>query len=196
MRRALYVVAVVVLAACSGGDSSQPAPSSTEGQASAPADQAPPPPPARKTLPDARVVAATEIDTTKLQKVDLGQLRSNGTLQIEVNDPAMKDHLAFLLDGDTETLSRTGQLNPLIVTLTFSQPVSVKAVRLFPTYSTYDWAVEVTPGADRLMVQNAAHNAWSGIALDSPIETSIIRIEVLRLERDDNVHLNEIEIYG
>jgi hypothetical protein len=78
--------------------------------------------------------------------------------------------------------------------LRFQQPVRIGAVRVFPSYSTYDWAVRPAPGQPRYLVRAAAEEAWSRIDLPEPLETAEVRLELRRLVRDNFVHLNEVEL--
>jgi hypothetical protein len=45
------------------------------------------------------------------------------------------------------------------------------------------------------MIEGAPDSAWSQLDLPEPVSTSIVQLEVLRRERDDYVHLDEIELY-
>jgi hypothetical protein len=127
---------------------------------------------------------------------DLQAGRADGTLQIDVNDPAFPGRLDALFDGDTSTLSRSEDVNPLILVLRFQAPVTLAAVRVFPSYSTYDWAVRPHPEEPRYLVREAAEEEWSRIDLPRPVETTEVRLELRRLVRDNYVHVNEIELYA
>ena len=149
----------------------------------------------RKTLPAALAVTSAELPSDGLSKLHLATMRSNGTLEVEVNDPDAALRVDALIDGDLSTLARSNGINPLVVTLTLAEPVLLKAVRVFATHSPHDWVLEPLPSEGRLLIQNAPGHAWSTIELEEPRKTSVIRVEVLRLERDDYVHLNDIELY-
>jgi hypothetical protein len=126
--------------------------------------------------------------------LDVPAARLAGALSIDVNDPKFSERLDALFDGDTGSLSRTEDINPLILVLRLKTPVKLTAVRIFPSYSTYDWAVRADPEAPRLMVRGAADERWSRIDLEKPTETTEVRIEVRRLVRDNYVHVNEVEL--
>jgi hypothetical protein len=121
-------------------------------------------------------------------------MRGNGTAQVEANDPAATESIDAVLDGDPATLARSNGINPMVITITFTEPMALKAARIYPTYSAYDWVLEALPG-ERLMVTDAPATEWSAILIETPKETSVVRLEVLRLERDNFVHLNDIELY-
>ncbi len=44
-------------------------------------------------------------------------------------------------------------------------------------------------------MRDAPAELWSGIELKEPIETRVVRVLLQRLERDNFVHLNEVEVW-
>jgi hypothetical protein len=90
---------------------------------------------------------------------------------------------------------RTEEVNPLFLTFTFRTPVALRGVRVFPSYSSYDWALQTGPDAEWLVIRDASSQSWSGIELEQSVETGVVRVELLRRQRDDFVHVNEIEIW-
>jgi hypothetical protein len=150
----------------------------------------------RVTLAHGRAVAPGQLALDRLQKVDLAQELSSGSLTVDANDPLFPPRFPVLVDGDVKSLARSENINPLILTLTFSEPKKLAAARMHPAGSPYDWLIEPTPGGDRLMVEGAPDSTWSQIDLPSPVETSVVRLEILRRERDDYVHVDEIELYS
>jgi hypothetical protein len=127
-------------------------------------------------------------------RFDLAGARRAGVVDIETNDPSFSPRLDALFDDDTTTLGRTDVANPLVVRFKFDPPVSVAAVKIFPSYSTYDWAVRPHAGGPRYAIREAAAETWSRIDLPEPVVTSELQLELRRLERDDHVHLNEVEL--
>ncbi len=99
------------------------------------------------------------------------------------------------VDGDTTSLYRTDQVNPLVITFAFEEAINLKTVRIFPSYSSYDWAVYTDASEQGLIIRGVPEEQWSRMDFEQPLQTKSIRIEVLRVERDNYVHLNEIEIY-
>jgi hypothetical protein len=124
--------------------------------------------------------------------LDIAAARVAGTLRIDVNDPAFALRLDALFDGDTSTLARTEDVNPLVVRFRFETPVRLRGARIYPSYSTYDWSLRPAPDSPRLMVENAAEEQWSAILLPDPVETAEIRLDLRRLVRDNFVHVNEV----
>jgi len=128
-------------------------------------------------------------------RLDLAGARAAGTLQVAANDPGYAPRLDFLFDGDVSSLARSEDINPLVLELSFQQPIALVSVRIFPSYSTYDWAVRAGPDQPRLVVREAAEEQWSRIDLPAPVETTEVRLEIRRLVRDNYVHLNEVELF-
>jgi hypothetical protein len=149
----------------------------------------------RAYLPNAQAVASGDTALGDLEKIDLAHEQSSGNLTVEANDPLFPPRVPTIIDGDTTSMTRSEGINPLILTLTFREPVSLAAARLYPAGSPYDWLVEPTPGGPRLMLEGAPDSAWSQLDLPEPVTTTVVQLEILRRERDDYVHLNEIELY-
>jgi hypothetical protein len=118
-----------------------------------------------------------------------------GLVTIDVNDPVFASRLDPLFDGDTATLSRTESVNPLVMTFHFLTPVRLSGVRIFPSFSSYDWSLEANRGMPAMVVRKAAPDVWSTIVLQEDVETDTVRLTLHRLERDDYVHVNEVELW-
>jgi hypothetical protein len=156
---------------------------------------APPPPAPRRSLPG-KAAAPGSAALDGLERVDLMSGLSTGAITIEVNDPSIQQSVAVLVDGNTDSLAKTDSINPLEITITLPQPIRLRAARAYLAASSYDWALEPAPGADRLVLSAVPERTWSQVDLQEATETSVIRIEAMRLERDDYVHANEIELYA
>lgn len=126
--------------------------------------------------------------------LDLPAALAGAALTIAVNDPVFPPRLGHLFDGDTSTLSRTEDVNPLVMVFRFAEPIALVGVRLFPSYSTYDWSVRPAPEEPRYLLRQAAEEEWSRIDLPEPVETREVRLRIRRLQRDDYVHVNEVEL--
>ena len=128
-------------------------------------------------------------------RLDLAGGRRCGAVVVEVNDPIVQlDRLDVVFDGDTSAPARSDGVNPLVFRIALDPPVRLVAVRVFPSYSTYDWTVRANPEQPRLLVRGAAEELWSRIDLPEAVATGEVQIEIARLVRDDFVHLNEIEL--
>ena len=147
-----------------------------------------------RSLPDAERVRAGRRSLSRLTRLDLNELRGTGAVDIEVNDPAFAKRLSSTFDGDTRWIMRGGGVNPLVISFDFVQPVQLAAARLMPGATPHAWLVQVG-GAH---AADAAVGASGRVVADrsgSPRPHDSVRIEILRLERDDYVHLYELELY-
>jgi hypothetical protein len=142
------------------------------------------------------------IDTEEIKSLvriklpyDLAELLREGDLKVTYSDPSIDSSSLQLFDGDTSSLVRSEQVNPLVITLRFKQPITIKSVDIFPSYSSYDWKLYATPESKAVSIKYTPEEKWSQVDLPTAVQTSVVRLEVLRLLRDDYVHLNEIELY-
>jgi hypothetical protein len=158
-----------------------------------PSGERPPPPDFADLAADSQVVDGRHPDGPGTP-FDIAAARSSGALQIEINDFQFEPKLNELFDGDSGSVSRSEEVNPLVFDFIFQTPIRLAGVRLFPSYSTYDWALKPAPDQPLLVVRAAADKEWSRINLNEPVETSQVRLEVRRLVRDDYVHVNEVEL--
>jgi hypothetical protein len=178
--------------ACGGGGDEALAPQSEV--VTAP-EESSSPPPSRRTLANAESAEPGTADLEQLERVDLRAGLSAGQITIESNDGRVRQTVDVLVDGNVETLAVSDQTNPLELTVTLDRPVRLRAVRVFPIGSSCDWVLEPLPGEGRRLAQGVPERVWSQIDLPAPVDTSVVRLEVLRLERDDFVHVGEIELF-
>ena len=152
-----------------------------------------PPPVVQPTIrPGKEVLSNPAAVESNLLPVDIaGMVRSRHLKIKESNTPG----LALAFDKDTTTLYKSEGINPVILNFTFSKPIPLRAVRIFPSYSTYDWALYTDASEKGLVVRNAADEQWCRVDIPDATETQKVRLEVLRLIRDNYVHLNEVEFY-
>lgn len=133
---------------------------------------------------------------SSLKQINLARARQEGRLSVQVNDPRFPSRLDPLFDGDSSSLSRTEDINPLILIFTFVEPIQLKTVRIYPSYSMYDWILYPQPEGTGLIIKQAPEEEWSRIDLPAVEKTREVRIEIRRLLRDNFVHINEIEFYS
>jgi hypothetical protein len=131
-----------------------------------------------------------------LERLDLGPASSLGAVTIEASDSRVQQEVGALIDGNADSLAISGGTNPVILTVTLPVAVELRAARVYLAASHYDWVLEPLPGEQRLLAGGVSERAWSQIELLEPVETSVVRLEILRLERDDFVHIGEIELYS
>lgn len=190
---ALALISAPLLAGCDDPPPDHVHAQSNEDQAAAPrAVEAPPPSYTPVLEPGKQYTGMPEL-SPKLRRLDLTQLINTGMLTVESNSPA-SGLVIGAFDGDEKSLAKSEQVNPFILTLRFTEPVTVRAVRIFSSYSDYDWAAH-PEGGERLVVTNIPDSTWSVINYSKSIKTSVVTVEVLRKTRDNFVHVNEVEIY-
>jgi hypothetical protein len=149
---------------------------------------------ASRSLAGRRAAPARERALRGLMLVDVVGLEREGAVEVTVNDSTFVPHLGAMFDGDTAWPSRSDSVNPLVIDFAFQRPIRLAAVRVFLVGSTYQWVAEARAG-ERWSRQSVPSDEWSQIDLRPPVETAAVRLELLRLLRDDNVHVSEIELY-
>jgi hypothetical protein len=178
-----------------GAAEPQPRTEQASRRADAPPPEAPPVAASFEELPgETLVVEESAAPDQPGNPLAIATLRAAGAVRIDTNDPIFTTRLDAILDGSTGTLSRSEEVNPLILVFHFEPPVRLAAVRIFPSYSTSDWAVRAQPEQPRFLIREAADEQWSRMDLPEPVETAEVRLEVRRLLRDDYVHVNEVEL--
>lgn len=197
-RIVLAVSLVIALSACEGRNPAQVA--AQRGVASNPLDTKVQPPeiPAVEPIPP-ETIASEDIPTLPseregIRQLDLRRALATGGVSLGVNDPRFPTGLEKLVDGNTATLSRSEDVSPLILRFAFGAAIRLKIVRIYLSYSTYDWELHLDSGAP-VVIREAAEEAWSEIDFPEAQETQSARLEIRRLQRDNYVHVNEIEFY-
>ncbi|HVS09818.1 MAG TPA: hypothetical protein VMS76_08075, partial [Planctomycetota bacterium] len=127
--------------------------------------------------------------------LDLAAMLAAGDVEIQVNDPTFAPQVGALFDGAQEPLIRTNNVNPLVLEIAPRSPIRLRSVRAMFAASRYDWVLEAAPGAPRLLAPEVPEWEWSSIEPPEGEPTSRVRLEILRLERDDYVHVSELELW-
>jgi hypothetical protein len=112
-----------------------------------------------------------------------------------------------VFDGDTNSLIRTPAINPLVLTLTFSEPQYVSGFRIWFLAGTNQWTVEAaetltdlnsadTNTSYRLLVpaRSDPEGRWNSAMLASAQPAKLLRLTLYRVTGDGYVHLCEWEI--
>jgi len=198
----LSLLATAPLTACDYEWKDEPPPSAFEEEVPAEPEVAPEedggekpaaqPSAERPTIAPGKIVASTENVPKGLKKVNILDLEAAG--KVTVDSPASGQDAPKLFDGNDETLVRTDSINPLKITLTFTDPIKLKAVRVLSTYSDYSWSL--TPeGGERIVLDSIPEGVSSVLVLPAQVTTKKISFEVLRKSRDNYVHVNEVELF-
>jgi hypothetical protein len=116
-----------------------------------------------------------------------------------------------LFDGSVDTLVRTPDIDPAVVTLSFVEAQTLYGFTLYVTYASGDpaciWQIET---ADTLADLDSRSGSWrqavpptgttaertSRVDLVAPLSARLVRLTATKLEGDDYVHLNEWQLLG
>ena len=169
-RIALAVALVIALSACEGRNPAQVA--AQRGFASKPQDTTVQPPeiPAVEPIPPETIVSegipTLPSEREGIRQLDLRRALDSGVVSVGANDPRFPPRLEKLVDDDTTTLARSEDVSPLILRFAFGATIRLKIVRIYLSYSTYDWKLHLDSGAP-VVIREAAEEAWSEI--DFPV---------------------------
>jgi len=148
----------------------------------------------RPVLAPGKQVLGDAVMPKGLTQINLAELAEKGVLKVSSNDPSAESNLNLVIDEIETTLVRSNQINPLVFTLDFSEPHTIKAVKVLSSYSDYGWAIKVDEG-ERFVVPSIIENQWSTIVWPQGLKGKKVMIEVLRITRDNYVHVNEIGLF-
>ena len=113
-------------------------------------------------------------------------------------------HNAF--DSDASTLARSAGVNPLVLTLEFSHPVTVASCRTRFLAGLNRWRAEAADSLPDLDSASGSHivltdwksgpeQTWSSNAPPAPQACRFLRFSLERLAGDDYVHLTDVEFF-
>jgi hypothetical protein len=142
--------------------------------------------------------------------LNIGQMLANG--QASVTHTTLDiGEIANLFDGSVDTLIRTPNIDPAVVTLTFAEPQTIHAMSAYFTATwgdpAYRWQVETAATLTDLEAQTGswrqavaltgtACDRFSTVTLAAPITAKLARLTSTRLTGDDYVHANEWQLIG
>lgn len=151
--------------------------------------------------------------TESVAPVDVGALLASGdavvrTSEIDIGDPSR------LFDGDTGTLARSANVNPMFIELEFKRKARFQAVRVhagqagYPDIDEDEWYFEAADDADDLATKTGSYfrledgvrvrGNWGEARLPAAMEKKLIRIWVKRTlspeGHGDYVHVSEIAL--
>lgn len=114
--------------------------------------------------------------------------------------------VASIFDGNVSTLARTASVNPMIVTLHFTEPVTLESSRIYHSAGSHRWRIEAAnslsdldqaTGSYRLLLdwQTGTGNQWISRQVSQPGAYSHIRLSLQRVSGDNYVHLYEWQLF-
>jgi hypothetical protein len=131
-----------------------------------------------------------------LRQLDLASLLGSGAISADHN-AGWNNFPRKLTDGDTGTFKTTNGVDPVVLTLAFRQPTTVKSVRLLVSGAMqYDWTVRMGNGGAEFSIKGAVPDTWSRIDLPEPVTSQSLVLELSRPGADHTVSVHEIEVYG
>jgi formylglycine-generating enzyme len=119
--------------------------------------------------------------------------------------------ISNLFDGSVNTLIRTPNIDPAVVTLTFTQPQTLRGFRAYFSYASGNpailWQVETADtqadldsrtGTWRQAVASTGTpiETYSTVTLGAPVTARLARFTATKLQGDDYVHINEWQLLG
>lgn len=119
--------------------------------------------------------------------------------------------IGLLFDGSVETLVRTPNIDPAVVTLAFSTAQSIHGFRTYFSYAdgspAYQWEIETANTQSDLDAQTGSWQqavgmtgttveTFSNVTLAAPISAKLVRISATKVNGDDYVHFNEWQLLG
>lgn len=109
-----------------------------------------------------------------------------------------------IFDGNDNTLARTANINPMVITLDFTNPVNLKSCRMLMTHGNGSATLETADNLTDLGNQSGSYALiftaeylpdGTPITVSFPVITKkIIRLTAHKVTGDDYVHLNEWQL--
>jgi hypothetical protein len=140
------------------------------------------------------------------QPVDVAGALVNG--QGSVTYSAIDNgQIGNVFDENTDTLARSANINPMVVTLSFVSPRTLTRSRIYFLGANSQWRIETADSVAELDSMTgsfrigldwlpAPHSTWVDRSLTNPIVCRAVRLKLQRLVGDNYVHLNEWELYA
>ncbi|MGB8167120.1 MAG: PA14 domain-containing protein, partial [Chthoniobacteraceae bacterium] len=173
-------------------------------------------------------VRTTQVRDTLGNNVPAGDI---GTFQVLIDNPAVLNvaqllasgqasvanttidigPIGNLFDGSVDTLIRTPNIDPAVVTLTFTTAKTIHGFRAYFTGASgspaYQWQIETAnTQADldahtgswqqAVALTGTTSDAYSSVTLATPITAKLARLTATRLTGDDYVHICEWQLVG
>ena len=91
------------------------------------------------------------------RKLDINSLIQNQIVTVQVNTNFDLGKLSNIFDGDITTLARTSGVNPLIITLTFSDSIEIVKSKLYTTAGDGIWLIESAMTPEDLQQQRRTY---------------------------------------
>ncbi len=138
-------------------------------------------------------------------QIDVAKGIETGSIEAVANTSFDIGSLAYIFDGDVNTLARTPGINPLVVTLKFTSLFQIDSSRIYVSSHDALWSVETADsqmdmdsksGSYTIVFFNnaAKMDVWDGYGFTA--QGRILRLTVERITGDNYVHLHEWQLFG
>jgi hypothetical protein len=135
----------------------------------------------------------------------VAQMLANGQATV-TNTTIDLGPIGNVFDGNTNSLARTPAINPMIVTLSFTNPVQISRSRVFFLAGNNSWRVEAANSVADLDSMSGTYSvqldwqtdfdsAWQDRSFAAPVTCRAVRLKLQRLTGDNYVHLNEWQLF-
>jgi hypothetical protein len=158
----------------------------------------------------AAVLGNFQVNISSPGKLDIESMLATGQAMVDATTWDIGDPEA-IFDNSTSSLYRTSNINPAVITLSFSTPQSLTGFRALFSHASgfpaYSWKVEAANSPVDLDNQNGSYeqlvpitpiesDQFSSFTLGSPTTKTHVRLTAQRLMGDNFVHINSWELFG
>lgn len=157
--------------------------------------------------------SCARVITSPADTVEPASLLESGDLVVTTSrlDLGQASHL---FDGDTTTLARSADINPMVIDIDFRRKARFRTIRVYAGQSGYayldqdEWSLEAADTPEDMESKSGSYfrmpqrvqvqGSWSSATLGEPLERRLVRIRVERTlsppGHGDYVHVWEIEM--
>lgn len=145
------------------------------------------------------------INAQEIARLDINSLISSGKVTATVNCNFDIGNLSNVFDNNTGTLARSPNVNPVVITLNFTNFQKIVSSKAMHGAANGKWMLEV---ANTLEDMNNMNNSYSlifserGLTADvwdsigfTPVIAKVLRLTMHRTSGDNYVHIREWQIY-
>lgn len=112
-----------------------------------------------------------------------------------------------VFDGSTTTLARSRAVNPMVVTLSFSEPIRISRCRVWFLAGDNRWRIETADSVSDLDAGTGTfrvafdwalgpESSWQDRTVASSVSCKVVRLLLHRPTGDNYVHLNELQLFA
>jgi hypothetical protein len=147
-----------------------------------------------------------QVNVTDTTPIDVAAMLATGAATVQATTWDIGGPAA-IFDNSIASLYRTPNIDPALVTLSFTTPQTVTGFRTFYSGGNYRWKIETADtladlnsqtGTYELLVplKNTPSDVFSSATLTAPVSVTHLRLTAERLTGDNYVHINTWELLG